>query len=214
MGSLARSAEHVSGAVSEVSANTESILATTDALDKHIAELDLHCQGITKLLENIREVAARSDLLALNGALEANRAGEAGRGFAIVSTEMRQLAERVTGTVADVRRLVNAISKASADAVNMISLGHFLAEGTTKAAQEIAGELRQQSSDTSSVSQSTSELARSITQTSASTTQTRTAAAELQRQAERLDQLIHRFELRPPSQPSERAQPDGPGGPT
>ena len=101
--SLASSAARISREVGRVFDNAESTLAATDELSSSIMELAARSAGIGELSEVISDVADRSDLLALNGALEATRVGEAGLGFALVAAEMRRLAERVTGTVRDVR---------------------------------------------------------------------------------------------------------------
>src|SRR5262249_58166073 len=106
---LADSAGDISMAAGEVLGNAEQTRKRADEVVDEIAELGRHITRVSELLELIREVADRSDLLALNGSLEATRAGEAGRGFALVANEMRRLAERVTGTVADVRSTVAAI---------------------------------------------------------------------------------------------------------
>src|SRR5690606_16131120 len=89
--------------------DAEQAVATTDDTAAQITALRRHTASIGELLQTIGEIANRSDLLALNGSLEATRAGEAGRGFSLVATEMRRLAERVTGTVEDVRGRVEQI---------------------------------------------------------------------------------------------------------
>src|SRR5690606_20786094 len=114
MESLARASVDNHATVGGVLDNAEATLVTTDAMVAEIASLEARTRGIGELLEVIREVADRSDILALNGSLEATRAGEAGRGFALVATEMRRLAERVTGTVVDVRAMVADIAAANA----------------------------------------------------------------------------------------------------
>ena len=195
MESLARSANQISGAVKEVLDNAESTLATTDEIANSIEEFDARSKGIGRLLELIREIASRSDLLALNGALEATNAGEAGEGFALIAAEMRRLAERVTGTVGDVRDLVAAIAEGSTDTVDATILSRVLAEGTTKAAREIVDEAQRQSADTGRVSRGVRELVELVGQTRDATKQTRATADELTSRAEQLERLIERFAL-------------------
>lgn len=194
MASLESSAAQIAAAVVEVSDNAESTLAATDELSESIAQLDTRTQGIRELLEIIRDVASRSDILALNGALEAIRVGEAGRGFALVADEMRRLAERVTGTVGDVRRLVTDIAEGTENTVDLTELGRTLAEGTTNAAREIASATYRQTSETEQVSHGVRELAEFIVQTTAATRHTRQIADDLQRQAERLEEQTRAFE--------------------
>src|SRR6185436_1071973 len=95
MESLFEAAAHVSESVRGVLSNAERTLETTDRMVIRIGDLTNHAGRIGEILETIRDISDRSDLLALNGALEASRAGEAGRGFGLVAAEMRRLAERV-----------------------------------------------------------------------------------------------------------------------
>jgi methyl-accepting chemotaxis protein len=199
--SLARAAVDISSAVGNVLDNAESTLATTGQMTAKISELDARSRDVGELLAVIREVGDRSDLLALNGSLEATRAGEAGRGFALVASEMRRLAERVTGTVDDVRELVHDITSASASTVVATARSRSLAEDTATAARAIVQAAHQQRADTEHASAGAREFAGIVAQTSAATTQTRTAAAKLELQAVQLERLVRRFELRDPNTP-------------
>ena len=117
----------------EVLTNAEAAAATNDALSDATAALESATGRIGELLESIHEIADRSDLLALNGALEATRAGEAGRGFALVATEMRRLAERVGGTIMSVRARVGEIETACRATVDATERSRRLAKDTADA---------------------------------------------------------------------------------
>jgi methyl-accepting chemotaxis protein len=194
--SLARAAVDISSAVGNVLDNAEDTLATTAQMSAKISELDARSRDVGELLAVIREVGDRSDLLALNGSLEATRAGEAGRGFALVASEMRRLAERVTGAVDDVRVLVHDITSASASTVVATARSRDLAENTASAARAIVQAAHQQRADTEHASAGAREFAGIVARTSAATTQTRVAAESLALQAEQLERLVRRFELR------------------
>jgi methyl-accepting chemotaxis protein len=194
MDSLSQSAAHVSEAVRGVLSNAERTLENTDAMVRRISELSTHAGRIGEILEVIREIADKSDLLALNGSLEANRAGEQGHGFALVAGEMRRLAERVTASVQDVKRLVSDIRESGSTTVMATEESRRLAQGTTEAARQITFVTQQQRSGTEQVSQSVKGIADVVTQAVSATAQTRTSAERLKTQADRLTDLVRRFD--------------------
>ncbi|MCA9698584.1 MAG: methyl-accepting chemotaxis protein, partial [Myxococcales bacterium] len=192
---LAGSATQIAAAVTGVQQNAERNLANSDEMTREINELSARSQGIGELLELIRDISDRSDILALNGALEATRAGEVGRGFALVSGEMRRLAERVSGTVAKVRDLVADINVASVSTVMASAHGRDLAEDTTRAAREIADEIRRQSGETEQALAGVGEVAGLLEQIGQGTHQSRRIAEGLGLEAANLEQLLDHFDL-------------------
>jgi methyl-accepting chemotaxis protein len=147
------------------------------------------------LLEVIHEISERSDLLALNGSLEATRVGEAGRGFALVAAEMRRLAERVSGAVVDVRERVSAISSAGSSTMMASDQSRALAERTAAAARAITAVTLTQHQDTERVSSATHEVAGSVAASATASVQTRKAAEALRHQADELELLTRRFRV-------------------
>ncbi|NVB36694.1 methyl-accepting chemotaxis protein [Pseudenhygromyxa sp. WMMC2535] len=194
--SLAEAAEQINLAASNVLANAEQTRVTTDLTTARISELSALAGGIDELLSLIREVAERSDLLALNGSLEAVRAGEAGRGFALVAAEMRRLAERVTGTVADVGERVTGIQEASRGTVGATEESRQLAVSTAEAARKISTETQRQSQDTDQLAVAVYQVAEVAASTSEATSHTRATAEGLRIHAEALEGLTRQFKLR------------------
>jgi methyl-accepting chemotaxis protein len=194
---LATAAEDITRTSTQVLANAEQTLSNTDATVARINELNAQVGSITQLLEVIREVADRSDLLALNGSLEATRAGEVGRGFALVASEMRRLAERVAGSVADARERMSRISNAGMSTVVASAQSRELAERTAAAARQISAVTATQHHDTHRVSVSVHEVATSVAASAVATSQTRAAAEGLRTHADELERLTRHFQLGP-----------------
>jgi methyl-accepting chemotaxis protein len=195
MDNLAESSANVVDSVSGVLDNAEKALGNTDEMVKRIAQLGAHANRIGEILDVIRDIADRSDLLALNGSLEASRAGESGRGFALVAAEMRRLAERVTASVQDVKGLVTDIRNSGSSTVMATEDSKKLAQGTTDAARQITFAAQQQQTSTDQVSQGMRDIANVVAQAVSATTQTRTSAEGLKRRADTLSELVRRFKV-------------------
>ncbi|MFV8754023.1 methyl-accepting chemotaxis protein [Nannocystaceae bacterium ST9] len=196
--SLASSAESITRTSADVLDNADQTLRTTNAMILRIGELGAQAASVGQLLDLIREIADRSDLLALNGSLEATRVGEAGRGFALVAAEMRRLAERVTQTVGDVRERVVEIKTAGSNTVVVAEDSRKLAEQTASAARQISQVTHRQSRETELAAQTVHEITGVVIATAGATSQTRAAAEGLREQAERLERLTRQFTLRTP----------------
>lgn len=107
--------------VEQVVSGMQSVQATSLTLKTDMEGLDHQARNIGTILVMIRDIADQTNLLALNAAIEAARAGEAGRGFAVVADEVRKLAEKSMTATKDVERAINSIqlgTKRSADTVD------------------------------------------------------------------------------------------------
>lgn len=193
--SLLESARDIADSAHGVFDNAERSRQTTDNVNTHVQKLHAHTARIAELLELIREISDRSDLLALNASLEATRAGDAGRAFSLVASEMRRLAERVTASVQDVKSLLVDIRSSTEQTALTTADSRRLVEGTTESARQISMVTEQQRTATGQVLDSMRELSIHLSASVTSVREVRSSSEMLHSTAERLNQLVKQFKL-------------------
>jgi methyl-accepting chemotaxis protein len=102
-----------------------------------LALLQTECSNIGSVLDVIRGIADQTNLLALNAAIEAARAGEQGRGFAVVADEVRALAHRTQEATVEIQSMVEGLQEKSTNAVNAISRGQELTQDSLTHSGEV-----------------------------------------------------------------------------
>ena len=111
-------AEKGAEVIQQSASGMREIAADIDGSSQLIAKLGERSQQITTIVNTIRGIADQTNLLALNAAIEAARAGEQGRGFAVVADEVRQLAARTSGSTAEISSMIAMIQDETRQAID------------------------------------------------------------------------------------------------
>ncbi|WP_456301873.1 methyl-accepting chemotaxis protein [Pseudomonas protegens] len=206
--------EQVDLTVHSITAMASEIQTSSDKVELLAREVN----NIGKVIDVIRDIADQTNLLALNAAIEAARAGEQGRGFAVVADEVRALAHRTQVSTLEIETMIGNVQTGADEMVQAIDKNRTLAFDTQNMAREAGGALHKITQAISRINdrnlviasaaeqqaQAAKELDRNIvniqdlaTQNAAGAHQTSTSSLDLSRLALSLNGLVARFKLKP-----------------
>ncbi|WP_406822895.1 methyl-accepting chemotaxis protein [Pseudomonas asplenii] len=202
--------------VEETVAAINQMVSSVQMTSTEVQALANMATDISKVLDVIRAIAEQTNLLALNAAIEAARAGEAGRGFAVVADEVRALAHRTQQSTQEIEQMVGSIQSGTSNAVSSMSQTSTQAQKTLEMAHgagkvlvnitDSLGQINERNLMIATAAEEQAQVAREVDQnlvsirdlsseTSEGSSQTAIATAELSGLAANLNRLTRQFQL-------------------
>jgi methyl-accepting chemotaxis protein len=202
--------------VSETATAIQQLADSVERTAQVIHQLEADSETIGSVLDVIKGIAEQTNLLALNAAIEAARAGEQGRGFAVVADEVRTLASRTQSSTQEIQQMIERLQAGAANAVQAMEQGRSQAQAGVEQAREAATSLEAITSAVTTISEMNTMIASaaeeqtsvaeemnksivSISQLSHDTAgaveQTTSASTELSKLASQLESLVNQFKL-------------------
>jgi len=200
----------------DVAAGMMRIRVQMDAIAASMGRLSEQSQAIGQIIATVEDLAAQSNLLAVNAAIEAAKAGEYGKGFSVVAQEVKSLAEQSRQATNQVRTILSDIQKATTAAVMATEQGSKAVDAGTRqteqaadsiraltgsvneaaqAAMQIAASSQQQLAGVGQVAGAMESIKQASTQNVASAKQLETAARNLSGLGQRLRQMVERYQM-------------------
>ena len=159
------------------------IATAVSASVKRVEELGKRSDEIGRIVGVIDDIAAQTNLLALNAAIEAARAGEQGRGFAVVADEVRKLAERTTRATKEIAQMIKNIQDETRDAVSVMVAGTRQVEDGVNSTVEAGKSLQQ-------IIKMAEQVGEMITHIATATTEQSSAAEQVNQNMDQISHLI------------------------
>ncbi|KGY11796.1 chemotaxis protein [Vibrio tubiashii] len=175
-----KQSQHTQQLIHNTVDNIQGLASQLGTASQAVADLDNDVNNIVKVLDVIGDIAEQTNLLALNAAIEAARAGEQGRGFAVVADEVRNLAGRTQDSTKEIQQMISNLQEGSRNAIQTMEVCAETSESTVQESQNASEALQQIVVALESITQMSQQIA--------------TAAAEQTQVSDDISQRINMIE--------------------
>ncbi|EGR0788176.1 methyl-accepting chemotaxis protein [Vibrio vulnificus] len=138
-----KQSKHTQVLIHNTVSNIQGLASQLGTASQAVADLDKDVNNIVKVLDVIGDIAEQTNLLALNAAIEAARAGEQGRGFAVVADEVRNLAGRTQSSTKEIQLMINNLQQGSRNAIQTMEICAETSQSTVVESQTASEALQQ-----------------------------------------------------------------------
>jgi methyl-accepting chemotaxis protein len=193
MRTLMKSSALISDSSQQSLRSAKTAFENATKVSRQIDTLTEQTTRISTVLDTIKDLSNKSEVLALNASLEGTKAGDAGRGFSLVASQMQKLAENIAAAAAAIRVMTHDIRQSTDSTQISIEESTKLARAATEAAEQINGSVHRERTSIEQVTSALDEIADISANVALATDETTASSEELSRLADTLTVMVERF---------------------